>query len=194
MDYQVTQSRLKKLGDPIWERLYMVGIRMKDTYSDEELRHFGLPTTGDARLDQQVHNDLIDRYVTINQMTEWFKNGIPFWVKNHKDTKEIYEVISGYLQCWKEYLDDGINIGGAPIEDLIDLDRLASKVYDHAVEHFTEEYIESKLLRYMNKFNFGRDAFSRKTETVTINADEKTEVKKHNSFATLFSERVFGGR
>ena len=189
-NYENFNSKLKRLGIPLWERLYMVGIRYKDTLSLEEIKAFGMPTTGNKQYDQVIHNELVDRYITIDKMVEYHKNGISFYIRNHKETKEIYELISNYLVCWKEYLENGINIGGAPIDDLIALDRLASKIYDHAVEHFTPTFINSNLIRYMEQNKLGRSSFERPVEAIRVNGEE--EVKKHDSLASLFSERVFG--
>lgn len=192
MNMQNVTNRLERLGKPIWERLYMASLRFKDSLSEDEIRQFGMPTTGNAQIDKEVHNDLVDRYITINKMVEYHKQGIPFYIRNHKETKEIYEVISSYLICWKEYLENGINIGGAPIDDLIALDRLASSVYDHAVEHFSDVFINSNLLKFIGNQKLGRAAFEKAPEPIVINGE--AEVKKHDSLASLFSERVFSVR
>lgn len=184
------QSNLEKLGLPIWERLFLISICYKDSLSSEHIKTFGMPTVGDKQIDNDIHNQMVDRYLTIDQMIEYFKQGINVYVKIHKETKDIYDIISAYLVCWKEYLDNGINIGGAPIDDLVTLDRFATSVYDHAVEHISDDYVNSNIFKHIGNRKVGRAAFDKPPEEVIIPG----QVKQRESLATLFSDRVFSAR
>lgn len=183
---------VSKLGAPIWERLFLTSMNYKDSLSTDDIRRFGMPTVGDSTIDADMQNHLIDKYLTIDQMVEFYKQGIPIYVKIHKETKDIYDIISAYLLCWKQNLENGINIGGAPIEDLINLDRFATTVYAHAVEHFTEEFIHSNIINYIGTRKVGRAAFAKKEEVYTTATEP--EVKQRESLATLFSDRVYSAR
>lgn len=185
-----TTNDIAKLGEPIWERLFLISMNYKQSLTTEQIRMFGLPTVGDAGIDNDIQNGYIDKYITIDKMVDYYKEGVSIHVKNHKETKDIYDIISSYLICWKQNLEDGINIGGAPIEDLVALDRFASTVYDHAVEHITDEFIHSNLINFIGNRKVGRAAFI-KEEVPVLPAGQ---VKQRESLATLFSERVFTAR
>jgi hypothetical protein len=180
---------LARLGTPIWERLFLTSMVYKDTLTTEHIRQFGMPTVGDDSIDADMHNHMVDRYLTINQMVDYYKEGISVYIKIHTETKDIYDIISSYLLCWVQYLQNGINIGGAPIDDLIALDRFASSVYDHAVEHITDDFIHSHLVNTMSKHKAGRSAFDK--PEVLIHSDQP---KQRESLATIFSERIFQAR
>lgn len=184
------QSDLEKLGLPIWERLFLISVCYKDTLSTEHIKMFGMPTVGDKTIDSDMHNQMIDTYSTIDQMVEYFKKGVNVYVKIHKETKDIYDIISAYLICWKNYLDNGINIGGAPIEDLVALDRFATSVYAHAVEHISDDYVNSNLLKHIGGRKTGRAAFDKPVIAEVVPG----QVKQRESFASLFSDRVFSAK
>ncbi|MDD2879680.1 MAG: hypothetical protein PHQ58_04520 [Rhodoferax sp.] len=176
-------------GKPIWEALFMASVPFKDTMSDDYVRLFGMPTVGDPVIDRDMHNQPIYTYMTINKMVEYFRAGINVKVQKHSDTKRIYDIISRYINCWKEQLEHGINIGGAPIDDLILLDRFASVVFEHAVQHLTMEYLNSDAIRdltgngtWMNRGSFVK-------APVALD-EEPAEYQKHQSLAQLFSERI----
>ncbi len=141
-------KEIEQLAKPIWEQLFNVLMAYKDTLSIEEIRAFGMPTVGDKTIDNQVANQMVDRYLCVNDMVEYYKKGIVFYVKKHSDTKEIYDIIDAYLKAWIFNLDQSINISGAPVEDLIALDRFACAIYDHAVNHITPEKYQSGFIKY----------------------------------------------
>lgn len=185
-----TTNDIAKLGEPIWVRLFLVSLNYKHSLTTEQIRMFGMPTVGDDKIDSDMQNGLIDKYITIDTMVDYYKEGIPIYIKNHKETKDIYDIISAYLICWKQNLENGINIGGAPIEDLVALDRFASSVYDHAVEHISDDFIHSNMINYIGKRKIGRAAFEKEPEVVLTPG----QVKQRESLASLFSERVFTAR
>ncbi len=191
MDAKVlSSSDLEKTGSLIWERLFLTSMCYKDTLSVEHIRLFGMPTVGDTTIDNDIHNQVVDRYLTINQMVDYFKKGIQVSIKIHPETEDIYNIISAYLFAWKRYLDNGINIGGAPIEDLIALDRFASSVYDHAVEHITEDYIQSSMLRYVSNNKLSRSTFEKKQ----VIHEGTGEVKRRESLAESFSNKIYSAK
>jgi hypothetical protein len=184
-------SPLEKTGRPIWNALFRASVAFKDTVSEDYVRLFGMPTVGDAGIDDQMKNSLIDTYLTINQMVEYFRLGILVRITVHAETKTIYQIISNYLLEWKERLNKGINIGGAPIEDLILLDRFASVVFEHAVQHFTPDYVNSRFINQLNGNGLfkSRESLIKIIET-PLPAKGEPVYKKHESLSELFSERV----
>jgi hypothetical protein len=188
-------SRIETTGAPIWKNIYMCSIAHKDNVSEEDLQFFGMPTVGDFQVDQDISHQKITVYFTINRMVELYEKGISFNVVHHSDTKGIYDVISSYLNAWRDQLDQGINIGGAPLDDLILLDRFATDVYVHAQRHFTPDYVNSKLLNRLGSssgLSMSREGFF-KAPTVADGAPPP-EMKKHTSLAEMFSDRIIKGR
>lgn len=186
-------SDIERFGKPIWETPFLVSITYKDTCSPEYIRLFGMPTVGDPTIDASMHNSLDQRYITIDKMIEYFKRGIPVRVVKHEDTKNIYEIINNYLLAWKANLTHGINIGDAPVEDLILMDRFAHVVYQHAVQHFTPEFVNSRMLQAMNGGGLwkSRETLS-KPKTVDDKGQEVMQPQRE-SMANLFSERIVRG-
>lgn len=181
---------IKRLGQPLFSRLYMVGIRYKDTLSVDDIKAHGMPTTGDAKIDQAVHNDLVDRYITIDKMVDHFKQGTSFYIRNPKETEEIYQVIHAYLIAWKQFLAVSINLGEVPVEDLIHLDRLAGKIYDHAVEHFPQEELSTPYMRDLFRNGTGRATLTQ-VRSVHQGVLKPEDVKRHESLSELFSKATF---
>lgn len=193
------QLRMKELAKPIFERYYMVGIRFKDTMSIEDVKKFGVPTVGIKEHDERVMNDLCDRYMKICEMVEYYKNGIPLVVRNPKETEDIYNVINAYLRGWHDFLEGSINTGNVPIDDLVNLDRFASSVYEHAVNYFSQatplngvlgrlyhNSVQSKFISY--------DEIQRR-KAIEQNPEVRPEnINVHDSMEEFFSKRYYGRR
>ena len=128
------KSLIQKLGDPIWNNLYQASVRYKDSLSVDSIRTFGMPTVGDDTIDYDVHNQPLFVMITINDMVEYFKNGVAVTLRNNEDTATIYTIVNNYLLAWKQQLDNGINIGDAPFDDLVTLDEFATMLYPVALK------------------------------------------------------------
>lgn len=184
---------IERFGRPIWETPFEIAVAYKDTCTPEYIRLFGMPTVGDPTIDAQMHNQLCNRYATIDKMVEFFKRGITIRVVKHEDTKRIYDTINNYLLAWKDHLTRGINIGDAPIDDLIMLDRFAGVVYQHAVQHFTPEFVNSRFLQHMTG---GGTLKSRESLVKQKPVDDKgveATQPQRESMAQLFSDRIIRG-
>lgn len=180
------------------ERLYMVRLRFRDSLTTEEIKAYGMPTTGDGQYDQGMYDDNVDRYVNIFTMLQYFREGIPFRIAVHSETKEIYEAVSDYLYSCKHVLENVLNAGGLDVELLLALDRFAASIYDHAVEHFPNEFVQSKMLRTFASFRAARLEVPRQAEPGAP-AEEK-QIKRHVSLsnaliqgATQFKSVKFNG-
>lgn len=185
----------------IWEPLFKVSISQLHTTSTTYLRMFGSPTTGDPDTDRVLANQDLVTYISIAKMIEHYKKGVAIRVINYNDTKRIYDYIENHIHAWKNNLQNGVNIGGAPIEDLIILDRFASTVYQHAKHLISQEELDSFLVKSMskiqtiNKFNIIKP-LEDKVKTVTINASEEPEDKyvPRESLIDIFKNSSVGAR
>ena len=121
-----------------------------DMRSADHVRMFGMPSSGIREIDKETAHERIETYLTIGQMAEFFKRGALVGVRKIEDTKIIYERISDHLNAWKLQLQNGLNNGEAPIDDLKLLDQFANAVYAHAQFQFTTEIVDSILMRQIS--------------------------------------------
>ncbi len=144
--------------------------------------------------------------MTISQMADYFKEGVPIRIPSESDVKEIYEHISEHIYAWKFRLERGINIGDAPIDDLITLDQFANTVYSHAKYHFTPDMFGGAFAKHMsgiqrvNASNFFNASALKNLNIPTsvdgvtrINAIED-EIPDRESLSDLFKERLINLR
>ncbi|EKD22636.1 MAG: hypothetical protein ACD_84C00030G0002 [uncultured bacterium] len=139
--------------EPAWwvfHYKYQCRVRNIQTMSADYIRHFGMPTSGSPSHDAEMANELVVRMLTISEMADYFKQGVTVGVINYADTKDIYEKITDHLNAWKKVISDSFHIRGAPVEDLLLLDKFAAAVYVHAVPQFTTEIVDSLIARKMS--------------------------------------------
>lgn len=190
---EASLTPIERAAKPIWEALFEISVPYKDTVSEQYARLFGMPTVGDAAIDADMHNQPIYTYATINKMVEYHKLGVVVKVINHADTKRIYDIINAYLLIWKNKLENGINIGNAPIDDLVLLDRFASVVYEHAVQHFRPDLVNSLALNGLSGNGMWKSRESLvKPEETPVNVEPT--FTKRETLATYFSGRIMRGR
>ncbi len=182
------EQEYRKILDVIFERKYEVKIKKIDNMSVEEIELYGMYSTGMGDYDSELNNELIVRWLSINEMVEYFKRGKPFRIVNVKDTEEIYDFIHKYLLSWKERLQNSVNIGNAPVDDLIALDSMATAIHGYACEHMKVQLTQSSLINYFNSVGLGR------RQQVTPVSNTTDGVKRHESLAEIFSEAVMGYR
>ena len=157
---------------PLWHKLFTCRVKLISTMSEDYIKLFGMPSTGIPEYDREIPNEMVIRMLTINQMVEFFKQGVTVHVIDYKDTKTIYELITDHLMAWKQKLAVGFNNRAAPIEDLILLDQFANVVYKHAAPQFTTEIYESILARQISStLRVSRQNVLAKPKTYLINAD-----------------------
>ena len=176
-------SPLEKVERNLTSRYFMIQIPNQDSMSVHYKQTFGMPTVGDPVIDRQMHGDPFDRYANVREICNYFKAGVPIKVLKHSDTYDIYEVIQTYLHAWRQYLEYGANTGDAPIQELIDLDRLASEVFGHASAHFGSRFQPSGTDKFF-KGGWG----SRASLSNTDGPEQK--VAPRQSLAQLFSQRA----
>lgn len=191
----------------LWNEKFFCRVSNILSMSPAYLGHYGMPTSGDPVIDQQTANELVDRYLSINQMVEYYQHGVPVYVRVEKDTVRIYEYISNHLTAWKQKLDRELNVRDAPLDDLLLLDQFASVVYKHARHHFEQTWVDSYLARKMSStLRVSRDRILAPpvAEIVTINglteaekeaAQPEQRFPEHNSLAEAFlgKSRVAAG-
>ena len=187
----------------LFDYLFKCRIPNLQTMSVEYISFFGMPTTGDQGIDKELADQWITTMIPISKMVDFHNQGISIKVVRYEDVKVIYNYISLHLQAWRKQIEHGINLGDAPIDDLIALDAFANTVYDHAKHQFTRTMADSILARHMSSIvRFNKDNFF-KTEApkentsdgiTRINSEEVDPHPKRESLADIFKDRKIGAR
>jgi hypothetical protein len=190
----------------IWEWLFRVSIPYLQSRTMEDLKRYGVTLTGIQEYDEAVNEEWITTAISIVRMVELYKEGVPIRVLDVKDTKTIYEYISLHIQAWKVRLERGINLGDAPIDDLIDMDQFASVVYAEAKYQFTREYADSFTANHLSGLQrFNANTFFNKTFTDSINKvtvdqhgvtriNAAEEIQDRDSLSEFFKNRIINNR
>jgi hypothetical protein len=127
-------AAIQRTGAPIWENLYEMKVAYLDTISAERIKESGIPTTGNKLLNRQMHQDWVNVVIKIDDMVEYFKRGVTVVFRRHNDTREVYDIVNNYLLAWRAQVDNGLNLGNVPVEDLMLLDRFAETLYPVALQ------------------------------------------------------------
>lgn len=185
----------------IWNNMYMCRVPFIHTMSADYIRHFGMPATGLDEYDRGMASELVTRMLTINQMVDFYGQGVTVRLCNPADSKDIYDHISNHLNAWRRQLEDGFHMRNAPLEELQVLDRFAHAVYEHAQWHFDSTYVDSLFARNMAGVAGGlsRDSIITKKPEHLVNrdADEKNPTQNRTtrvSMAEIFASRTVAGK
>lgn len=188
----IQKTEIQRTGEPIWTDLYMVRVPYKATIPLHELQAFGLPTMGNHMLDQQIHNEIVTVYITIDAMVEHYRAGTCIIIPNNEDLEAIYTTLNNYLGAWNRTLHHAVNTGNAPIEDLLLIDKFAGELYQQARlinGRKVPEPINFGAL-FGSSVSFSRDTILKDTNDKQENAAEDDD--KHESFASVFARKLVG--
>lgn len=150
VDTTKTDPRDTTVG--IWDYLYKVRIPDLQSRSVEDIRENGVRITGVEHIDKAMSKNKRTVYINIDEMVEYYRNGVPIQVIDPKDTKAIYDAISKHIYAWQDYIKNGVNLGSAPIEDLILMDQFANTVYEHAKYLFQTDSFKDLVKRHFGGY------------------------------------------
>lgn len=189
----------------------MARVPLLQSMSIEQLRKTGVRVSGNKIDDANIKNEWLTTYLSIEKMVDYHREGIPVKIVNQSDLPIMYDFISRHLSAWKEQLEYGINIGNAPIDDLVAMDTFATSVYEHAVHQFTRAEADSLMARHLmtltnvNRQNFFRQDSIKKylgtdgvevdeNGTVHISGREDEKPPERETMADFFRDRMIGYR
>ena len=181
----------RALGEPIWSELFMVKMAFRDVLTTEQIRDFGMPSTGVEEIDREIRQDKVTCMITIDAMAEHYRAGRRVVIVNWPDLERIYDIIDKYLLIWAQLLEGALNTGDAPIEDLILLDEMANSLYEQS-----KVYNGSRLKNRKRLDSFFGDkviSFSKEALLGIGNSEaEKTDMENdsHKSLASFFSRHL----
>lgn len=191
----------------LWDYLYHVKMPYQQTRSVDDIRRTGTNVTGVREIDSDIHRQWFSTMISIAQMADYFKEGVPIRVTHESDVQEIYKAISEHIMAWKARLERGINIGDAPIEDLVLLDNFANTIYAHAKYHFTKDEANALIAQHLNTVQrinasnfFSPNVLANikspdtKDGITRINADPEDAIPERDSLSEFFKTRLINLR
>jgi hypothetical protein len=163
----------------IWEYLFLARVPYLQSRTIAEMKKYGVRLSGVKSEDANIKNEWLTTYMSIAQMVDYHKDGVPVRIVDPSELPKMYEFISRHLTLWKHQLEVGINIGDAPIDDLVAMDNFATTLYDQAVHQFTREIAESAMAKHLlgltslNRQNlFRKEGITKYLASDTTNQDD----------------------
>lgn len=189
----------------------MARVPLLQSMSIEQLRRTGVRVSGNRFDDANIKNEWLTTYLPISKMVDYYKEGVSVKIVNLSDLPLMYDFISKHLAAWKQQLEFGINIGNAPIDDLVAMDAFATSVYEHAVHQFTRAEAESLMARHMSSLTainrqsfFKADSIKKYLGTDGVEVDahgnvhiagkEEEKTPERESLGDFFRDRMVGYR
>lgn len=154
----------------LFEKKFMCRVPPLATRSTEDVKEFGVFSTGDAVVDREMSKDWVNRWMNIAQMEDCYNRGYSVKVVNYNDTKAIYEHIHNHLVAWRDFFQavENNRVPQETLDELLRLDVFASEVYKPAKHLITRELSGSVLGRHLRKRGSGsllsRSSFNRRDE------------------------------
>ena len=121
----------------IFHRLFKCIVNQMDITSKDYLKRFGTQTSGDIQIDREMANQPIVTYKCIADMVDLFRDNAPIKVPSMSDCKLIYEYVDYHIQSWANVVQHSLNLGNAPLSDLIEMDKFATKLYPYVLDNKT---------------------------------------------------------
>ena len=190
----------------LWDYYYKVRIPYLQSRSMTDVHRYGTDISGIREIDEDISGRMLTTMLTVSKMVDYYREGVSIRVVDVKDVKEIYEAISQHIHTWKSRLEHGINLGDAPIDDLIALDQFAAAIYENGKYQFTPETVNSIFatelsnLQRVNAHNFFTSAVNNALpDNVTVDGSGVTRINgedmpERDSLGEFFKSRLTGLR
>lgn len=117
----------------IWDDLYGVYIPDFLTRNTDYIRRFGVPSSGDKKVDEMMSNDLVFVRIPIIKILEYFDQGVEVQIPVREDMLTIHKNIELYLDEWRMHIRVDINSSAARNKQLLlNLEKLSKLIFDKA--------------------------------------------------------------
>lgn len=176
----------------VMKKTYPCRVPLMQITSPDYIKYFGMPESGDERINSQMHGEVIEVRVPISQMAIWYSEDVQVRIPDTKVLKEIYERVNDHIVRWKREMDESLFAGSLHeiLDDLIKLDKFAAALFPHAQRHFDKAYVESKFSRHLGGLvSITRDSFFINKPKEKKKEDGEVDKPKHNRLADAFQER-----
>lgn len=180
---------------PIWENRYECMVSWLGTTSPEYLKYMGTPTTGDINVDRELMNQKIHTFKTINEMVDLHRTGVTVYIVNKETIKEIYDHVQNHLRAWIVHLDHGVNVHGAPIDDLLAMEAFADTVFGVIRYDITQTEANSPFMRELSKRGFmSKSLFNNASKTIVDPDAIVDRGPKRESLSSIFKKQKIPGK
>lgn len=129
----ITKEEMNTNVYKLMNTVFMVRMAYIDVVSHQEIKQYGLVSSGDPDDDRCNAFEKIKVGLKIPQMLEHYRNQVPFYLINETDEHMIYEIIYQHIYDWAEFAKSSrgmsANLARVPYQDLKDLSQLADHIY-----------------------------------------------------------------
>jgi hypothetical protein len=146
---------IKDTVTDIWDRSWRCRFSRNLTTPVDHLEKVGIYISGDGEYELDTPDEEIDTYITINDMVEMHRKGIRISIVDYKEVEEIYRIIETHILRWRKSIEESVNIGEAPLDDLIAMDAFATSIYDKAKYLMLDKAPAASALEYMRSLTGG---------------------------------------
>lgn len=174
----------------IFDVKFMISINQLDITSADYINQLGFVDSGDSGINREVARENIQIQASINEMVEYTKKGINFYVIDRNDTIVIHEYIQHHLGRFARKMAgrQRLNRNAYPIDDLLSLEALADKVYGHA------KYLETGVDErgFFEKMLSDAGLGGLFVASGEMSAEEEADLpenRQRDSFADIFKQR-----
>lgn len=163
----------------------------------EDLKKYGVRSSGDLDRDKALQNTPIETQLNIWAIFDLWQRGVAISVVKYSDTKIIYELVHSHLLAWRSFLANTLNeYPDELLQELIDMDMFAGAIYNHAENVFDDEdrrRIMNKGIPYSQRISMAN--IFKQNPGDKSNADGNAKVAgRFSSVTKTTRERVgFGG-
>lgn len=117
----------------IWDDLYAVYIPDFVTQNADYIRKFGVPSSGDKKIDAMMASNLTFVKIPIIKILEYFDKGIEVQIPQREDMLTIHRNIEKYLDEWRMHMRYDINSSAQQNKQLLlNMEKLSKLIYDKA--------------------------------------------------------------
>lgn len=177
----------------IWDRSWRCLVSQNLTTSAEYYKIFGRQSSGYKAIDDSCPDQYVDTMITIDKMVEYHKKGIPIQVVNYDDCEKIYQCVERHLRAWANLLQHGVNIGDAPIDDLIAMDEFANSVYSKAKYIIKDEIATSVFMQRISSITtLSRNTFGSAITKNTDKVKREEDYAQRHEYSEVFKKNVIG--
>lgn len=174
----------------IFHYYYKCYMAQHHLYSDDYMKAFGIPTSGDRDVDRNLAASKTLCQLTIADMANHLDNGANLTLEEPSKSVEIYNTVREHLLDWKRTLDQAIGEMDAPIDDLRKLDNLATEVYKVARGYMRNGHQAGGMFGSVRRLG-ARRAMSRKVDQTSgvVKVPEEHKSITDNIVKETFSRR-----
>lgn len=124
----------------MYDEYFWVRYNFLYSRTKEDLQYKGIRHSTYEEFNKTIDKDEIQTQINISQMFDLFQRGVTVKLMNYNDTATIYEIVHTHLKHCREYIMTAIHSADEEfVKELIELDNFASRVYDKAVNVFSDE-------------------------------------------------------